>query len=344
MTTNPPMAESAAPHVPNETMRAWAQQRYGGPETVEPVRVPVPTPGPADLLLRVRACGIHAGDARLMRGDPALVRLAFGIRRPRTATRGIDVAGTVVAMGAAVTGFRIGDEVVAEIGVGGGLAEYAIIPAARAVSRPARISPAVAAALPVSGGTAWQALDAAGVHSGSRVLVIGASGGVGTYTVQLAAERGAEVWALAGERALGLVTGLGAAHTFDYRQVQPGAPELPPASFDAVIDIAGTAPLATLRGLLREGGTVVLVSGAGGKILGPLGRMLKAAVLSRRRRRIRSLAATARPEILAQLLELTDRGSIRPVIERTYSLDAARDALAHVDAGHAVGKVVVAVE
>ncbi|HIE61722.1 MAG TPA: NAD(P)-dependent alcohol dehydrogenase, partial [Microbacterium sp.] len=177
MTTNPPMAESAAPHVPNETMRAWAQQRYGGPETVEPVRVPVPTPGPADLLLRVRACGIHAGDARLMRGDPALVRLAFGIRRPRTATRGIDVAGTVVAMGAAVTGFRIGDEVVAEIGVGGGLAEYAIIPAARAVSRPARISPAVAAALPVSGGTAWQAPDAAGVHSGSRVLVIGASGG-----------------------------------------------------------------------------------------------------------------------------------------------------------------------
>ena len=90
MTTNPPMAESAAPHVPNETMRAWAQQRYGGPETVEPVRVPVPTPGPADLLLRVRACGIHAGDARLMRGDPALVRLAFGIRRPRTATRARD--------------------------------------------------------------------------------------------------------------------------------------------------------------------------------------------------------------------------------------------------------------
>ena len=152
------------------------------------------------------------------------------------------------------------------------------------------------------------------------------------------------MWALAGERALGLVTGLGAAHTFDYRQVQPGAPELPPASFDAVIDIAGTAPLATLRGLLREGGTVVLVSGAGGKILGPMGRMLKAAFLSRRRRRIRSIAATARPEILAQLLELTDRGSIRPVIERTYSLDAARDALAHVDAGHAVGKVVVAVE
>ncbi|WP_375237510.1 NAD(P)-dependent alcohol dehydrogenase [Microbacterium schleiferi] len=326
------------------TMVAWLQRRYGGPEVVESAQLPVPTPGATDLLVRVRACGIHAGDVRLMRGDPYLVRLAFGIRRPRARTRGMDVAGTVVAAGSEVTDFRPGDEVVAEIGVGGGLAEYAIIPAARAVARPADVPARIAAALPVSGGTAWQALDAAHVASGSRVLVIGAAGGVGTYTVQLAAQRGAEVWALAGERALDLMTDIGAAHAFDYRRVQPGSPEIPAESFDAVIDIAGTAPLSALRGLLRDGGTVVLVSGAGGKILGPMGRMLKAVFLSRRRRRIRSLAATARPEILAQLLELTDRGSIRPVIERTYSLDAARDALAHVDAGHAVGKVVVTVE
>lgn len=342
MTTNPPAAGSPTPA--NGTMRAWVQDRYGGPEVVELDRVPVPVPGATDLLVRVRACGIHAGDVRLMRGDPYLVRLAFGIRRPRTATRGIDVAGTVVAVGSEVTGSRPGDEVVAEIGVGGGLAEYAIVPAARAVVRPADVPVQHAAALPVSGGTAWQALDAAHVASGSRVLVIGAAGGVGTYTVQLAAQRGAEVWALAGERALDLMTDIGAAHAFDYRRVQPGSPEIPAESFDAVIDIAGTVPLSALRGLLRDGGTVVLVSGAGGKILGPMGRMLKAVFLSRRRRRIRSLAATAKPEILAQLLELTDRGSIRPVIERTYSLDAARDALAHVDAGHAVGKVVVAVE
>ena len=342
MTTNPPAAGSPTPA--NGTMRAWVQDRYGGPEVVELDRVPVPVPGATDLLVRVRACGIHAGDVRLMRGDPYLVRLAFGIRRPRTATRGIDVAGTVVAVGSEVTGSRPGDEVVAEIGVGGGLAEYAIRPAARAVVRPADVPVQHAAALPVSGGTAWQALDAAHVASGSRVLVIGAAGGVGTYTVQLAAQRGAEVWALAGERALDLMTDIGAAHAFDYRRVQPGSPEIPAESFDAVIDIAGTVPLSALRGLLRDGGTVVLVSGAGGKILGPMGRMLKAVFLSRRRRRIRSLAATAKPEILAQLLELTDRGSIRPVIERTYSLDAARDALAHVDAGHAVGKVVVAVE
>ncbi len=326
------------------TMAAWLQRRYGGPEVVESVQLPLPTPGPADLLVRVRACGIHAGDVRLMRGDPYLVRLAFGIRRPRARTRGMDVAGTVVGVGSDVTGFRVGDEVVAEIGVGGGLAEYAIMPAARAVSRPAEVSAPVAAALPVSGGTAWQALDAARVASGSRVLVIGAAGGVGTFTVQLAAQRGAEVWALAGERALDLVTDLGAGHVFDYKRVQPGSPELPAASFDAVIDIAGTAALTNLQALLRNGGTVVLVSGAGGKILGPMGRMLKAAFVSRRARRIRSLAATAKPEILARLLELSGEGSIRPVIQATYPLAAARDALAHVDAGHALGKVVVTVE
>ncbi|WP_434968657.1 NAD(P)-dependent alcohol dehydrogenase [Microbacterium sp. bgisy207] len=329
---------------PTTTMAAWLQHRYGGPEVVESDRLPVPAPGPTDLLVRVRACGIHAGDARLMRGDPYLVRLAFGIRRPRAAVRGMDVAGTVVAVGSGVTDYRPGDEVVAEIGVGGGLAEYAIMPAARAVARPDHVPAQLAAALPVSGGTAVQALDAASVGSGSRVLVIGAAGGVGTFAVQLAAQRGADVWALAGERALDLVTELGAAHVFDYRRVQPGSPELPAASFDAVIDIAGTAPLSVLRGLLREGGTVVLVSGSGGRVLGPMGRMLKAAFLSRRRRRIRSLAATAKPEVVAQLLELTGQGSIRPVIEQTYSFAAARDALAHVDAGHTVGKVVVTVE
>lgn len=344
MTTNPPAAGSPATPVSSGSMRAWLQRRYGGPEVVEPARVPVPAPGATDLLVRVRACGIHAGDVRLMRGDPSLVRLAFGIRRPRTVTRGMDVAGIVIAVGSGVTSFRPGDEVVAEVGVGGGLAEYAIMPAARAVSRPAEVSAPVAAALPVSGGTAWQALDAARVASGSRVLVLGAAGGVGTFTVQLAAQRGAEVWALAGERALDLVTDIGATHAFDYRRVQPGSPELPAASFDAVIDIAGTAPLTQLQGLLRDGGTVVLVSGAGGKVLGPMGRMLKAAFVSRRARRIRSLAATAKPEILAQLLQLTGEGSIRPVIQVTYPVEKARDALAHVDAGHAVGKVVVTVE
>ena len=246
MTDNEPEVGMRDPDLPT-TMAAWHQ-----PDVVEPARLPVPVPRPTDLLVRVRACGIHAGDARLMRGDPYLVRLAFGIRRPRTAVRGMDVAGTVVAVGSGVTALSPGDEVVAEIGVGGGLAEYAIIPAARAVARPDHVPAQLAAALPVSGGTAVQALDAASVGSGSRVLVIGAAGGFGTFAVQLAAQRGADVWALAGERALDLVTGLGAAHTFDYRQVQPGSPELPAASFDAVIDIAGTAPLSTLRALLRD--------------------------------------------------------------------------------------------
>lgn len=335
------------------TMPAWTQPRYGGPEVVSLDEVPVPAPRATELIVRVRATGIHAGDIRLMRGDPWLVRLAFGIRRPRTAVRGMDVAGTVVALGADVSGFAVGDEVVAELPSGGGLAPYAALPAARAARRPAAVAAHVAAVLPVSGGTAWQALDAAGLGdaaavgdaaAGRRVLVIGASGGVGTYTVQLARARGAEVWALTGARTIELVTGLGATRAFDYRVVQPGSPELPAGGFDAVIDIAGTAPLVALRNLLREGGSVVLVSGQGGRVLGPLGRMLRAMVLSRRGRRIRPLAAAANPEILATLLSLVTEGAIAPVIERVYPFAQARDALAHVDAGHTVGKVVVTQE
>lgn len=326
------------------TMAAWTQPRFGGPEVVTRGEVAAPTPGKSDLLIRVAACGIHAGDVRVMRGDPWLVRLAIGIRRPRVAVRGIDVAGTVVAVGGEVTGFAVGDDVVAEIAWGGGLAEYALVPAAKAVGRPAGVAAATAAVLPVSGGTAWQALEAGGVREGTRVLVIGASGGVGTYAVQLAAHRGAEVWALTGARSIELVTRLGATRCFDYRAVQPGAPELPTSSFDAVIDIAGTAPLTALRDLLREGGTVVLVSGQGGRVLGPMGRMLAAMFVSRSKRRIRALAAAARPEILTQLLALTAEGAISPVIERAYSFDAAGEALAHVDAGHTVGKVVVTVD
>lgn len=334
-----PSAQSPAPLPP--TMAAWHQARYGGPDAQRRGELGVPTPGKHDLLIRVAATGIHAGDVRVMRGDPWLVRLATGIRRPRVAVRGMDVAGTVVATGVEVAGFGVGDEVVAEIPWGGGLAEYAIVPVVRAVRRPDAVPSAAAAVLPVSGGTAWQALESGGVRAGSRVLIVGASGGVGTYAVQLAAHRGADVWALTGARTAGLVTDLGASRVFDYTTVQPGSPELPTDSFDAVIDIAGTAPLRALQQLVRVGGTVVLVSGHGGRVLGPTGRMLAAMFLSRPTRRIRALAATAKPEILQQLLALTADGAIAPVIERTYPFDEAVGALAHVDAGHTVGKVVV---
>lgn len=341
-----------------DTMPAWRQTRYGGPEVVALEQVDVPAPGRREVLLRVRATGLNSGDVHVLRGEPLLVRTAFGVRRPRQAVRGMDVAATVVALGEEVSGFALGDEVVCELPGGGGLATYAVAPAARLVHRPASLDPIAAAALPIAAGTAWQALERGGLGavpavpapadatrlpaSRRRVLVIGASGGVGTFTVQLAALRGAEVWALCGERSRAVVEGLGAVRTFDYRAVQPGSPELGTGSFDVVIDIAGTVPLRALQRLVRDGGAVVLVSGEGGRVLGPIGRILGAAFRSvGSQRPLKPLAAVAKADVLAELIALTASGSIRPVIERTFPFGEARDALAQVDAGHVVGKVVV---
>ena len=172
--------------------------------------------------------------------------------------------------------------------------------------------------------------------------MIGASGGVGTFTVQLAALRGAEVWALCGERNRALVEGLGATRTFDYRSVQPGSPELGEASFDAVIDIAGTATLSALQGLVRDGGSVVLTSGEGGRVLGPIGRLLKASLRSLGSKRpLRFLAAVAKTDVLEKLVALAADGSLKPVIEKTYPFAEADAAITYLDSRHAAGKLVV---
>lgn len=332
-----------------DVMTAWRQERYGDADVVTLQPVPTPAPGRGQVLVRPLAVGLNSGDIHVMRGEPLLVRAAFGVRRPRQPVRGMDAAGTVIAVGDGVKDVVVGDEVVGELPAGGGLAGFAIAPASRLVRRPRALDPVVAASLPIAAGTAWQALDRAGVPeqatstSPRRVLVIGASGGVGTFAVQLAALRGADVWALCGERNRRLVEGLGAARTFDYRAVQPGAPELGEGRFDAVIDIAGTAPVRTLQRLVRHGGAAVLVAGEGGRVLGPVGRIASAAVLSLASRRpLRPLAATAKPEVLRRLLDLTTEGRLRPVIERVYAFEDAAAALAHVAAGHTVGKVVVA--
>ncbi len=327
------------------SMSAWRQSTYGGPEVVTLDRVAVPEPRAGEVLPRVRAAALHAGDVHIMHGDPLLVRLFFGLTRPRIATRGMDVAGTVVAAGPGTDTLAVGDEVVGEL-PGGGLAEYVVARTERVVARPESVDAVTAAALPVSAGTAWQSLDLAAdrVGAGRRVLVIGASGGVGTYTVQLAALREAEVWAICGARNEQLIAGLGAARTFDYARVDAGAapPELPPASFDAVIDIVGRAPLRALRRLAAPGGCVVMVSGEGGRVLGPVARMLRAGLLSMTPGpRLKPLTATAKRDITRSLLGLVAEGKLHPVVERTFSLTEAGSALAHVDAGHTVGKVVV---
>lgn len=322
-----------------DTMITWRQRRYGGAEVVLPGTVDVPVPRRGEVLLRVQATALNAGDVRVMRGDPLLVRAVFGVTRPRQPVRGMDVAGTVVRVGSDVEALREGDLVVGQL-AGGGLAAFATAPASALVPVPPGVTPAEAACLPIAGGTALQALDKAAVAADGRVLVIGASGGVGTFAVQLAAARGATVDALCGARSARIVRDLGATAVHDYHAVTPA--HLDRGAYDAVIDIAGTAPLRDLQMLLRPGGMAVLVSGAGGRVLGPVRRMMAAAVRSRRDRRIAPLAAVASPDRTRRLVQMVADGELRPLIERTFSLEEAADALAHIDSGHALGKIVVA--
>lgn len=326
-----------------ETMNAWRRETYGPSSGVSLEQISVPVPHRGEVLLKVRATSLNAGDVRLLLGDPLLVRPVFGLTRPKYPVRGMEVAGTVVAVGPDVVSAEIGEDVVGELVGGGGLAEYVRVPASRLVPTPPDITAEAASSLPIAAGTAWQALDLAGVGlrggEAPRVLIIGASGGVGTFAVQLAALRGAEVWAACSARNAPLVERLGAVRTFDHRESPLS--EIPDGRFDAIVDIAGGMPLRELQRLVGHGGRIVLVTGDGGHVLGPIPRMLRAAVLSIGSRRIRPLAATPRPEVLAKLLELVADGRVVPVIEREYPFAEASAALAHLEAGHTVGKVVV---
>lgn len=321
-----------------DTMNAWRQTRYGGPEVVQRAQCARPEAGPGELVLRVDAASLNSADVRIMRGMPLLVRTAFGWRTPRTPVPGRDVAGTVVAVGDGVATFRTGDRVAGELRQAGGLGEFTVARATEVTPIPGAVDAATAAALPLAGGTAWQALDLGAVEAGFRVLVLGAGGGVGTHLVRLAVLRGAEVHALCSPRAADAVAGLGATRV-DPRDTPLSS--LPAGAYDTVFDLGGRAPLRALQRLVRDGGSVIMVA-AGENPVGPIGRMLRAALLSTRSRRpIRVLMASADPEVTASLLELAASGKLHPVIDSTYVASEARAALERVDAGGLVGKVIV---
>ncbi|MFI8631452.1 NAD(P)-dependent alcohol dehydrogenase [Microbacterium sp. NPDC077663] len=317
-----------------DTMTVWRQRRYGSADAVRPETVPVPVPRAGEVLLQTDAVSLNSGDVHLMRGEPGLVRVALGARGPRIRGRGMDVAGTVLALGEGVTELAVGGAVVGAWRET--LADRVVVPAKRLVRVPSRVTPAVAATLPIAGNTAVQTLDACRVGRGSRVLVAGAGGGVGTFLVQLAADRGAEVWATCGERAQPVLERFGAVRTFDYRALELG--DLPRGRFDAVVDIAGEPPLTVLRDLLAPGGTAALVGGDGHPFFGPVGGILHSLVA---RGRFRPITSVAKTETTAQLVDLAASGRLTPHIERVFPLSQARAALAHVEAGRTVGKVVV---
>lgn len=321
------------------TMRAAVQRRYGPPSVLESSVVGIPLPRPGDVLVRVGAASVHPGDYFVMTGKPYVVRLVFGLRRPRHGIPGMDLAGVVAAVGKNVTALRPGDEVFGW-STAGTLAEYACVPAANLVSVPAGVSVVDAAAVPTSAMTALQALRRiANVQPGQTVLVTGASGGVGSFAVQIAKALGAEVTGVCSTRNADLVRSLGADHVIDYTETDF---TLTGKRYDVILDNVEAQPMAAVRRALTPTGTLIPNSGRGGRWLGPLGRIVKARVVSGfTRQRLKPFTSIGKRQDLLTLADLLTTGQVTPVIDRTYALDEAADALRYVAAGHTRGKVVI---
>ena len=320
-------------------MKAFIQDRYGGADTLELREKPAPAPGRGEVLVGVRAVGIDRGTWHLMHGLPLLMRLGTGFRGPRQPTPGRALAGVVESVGEGGTRFAVGDEV---FGTGSGsLAELVVASEGRLAGKPGSLTFAEAAAVPISAQTALQGLRNIGrVEAGQAVLVIGASGGVGSYAVQLAKAFGAEVTGVCSTGKADLVRALGADHVIDYTRsdIAEGG-----RRYDLVLDIAGNRPVAELRRVLTDRGALVIVGGeGGGRVLGGLERQLGAVALSPFvRHRLTMFVASENGADLETLTALVDRGAVRPAVDREFPFESAPDAVRHFESGQARGKVVV---
>jgi len=322
-------------------MEAIVQRRYGTvPEDVfRLAQIPRPAIKAGEVLVRVRAAGVDRGTWHLMAGQPYLMRiLGFGLRAPKTPVPGWAVAGTVEAVGQDVTGLEPGDEVFGT--AQGSFAQYATARASRLVPKPASLTFEQAAAMPGSAPTALQALrDHANLRPGQHVLVIGASGGVGTFAVQLAKAFGAEVTGVSSTAKTDLVRAVGADHVLDYTREDPVAGR---HRYDVIVDIGGNRRLAHLRRALAPTGTLVITGGEGGRWLGGIGRNLRAQVLSPFvRQKLTAFVARQRRADLMTLRDLAGSGAVTPAIGRTYPLSQAAAAVRHLAEGRARGKIVI---
>lgn len=320
-------------------MRAILQSGYGSTDVLSLADLPPPTPGPGEVLVRVAAAAVDRGTWHVMAGLPYPVRPALGLTRPRQPVPGLDLSGTVVALGPGVSRLRVGDRV---FGIGrGSLAELARAREEKLAPAPAALPLEDAAALGVSGLTALQALEDEGrLRAGERVLILGASGGVGTFAVQLAAALGAEVTAVCSAAKAGPVRALGAREVLDYRRDDPTEA---PGRFHLVLDVAGNRPLARLRRALAPEGRLVFVGNEGaGDWFGMFARPLRAALASPfTRQRFVMLFSREDRGGLSRLAAHVDAGRVRPVIDRRIPLEAVAGALRDLEAGRVLGKVLV---
>jgi NADPH:quinone reductase-like Zn-dependent oxidoreductase len=328
-------------NAPGRTMKAIVRDRYGSADVLSVSDVELPGVGDEEVLVRVRAAGLDRGAWHIMAGLPYLIRIAgYGVRRPKTAGLGSELSGVVRAVGANVTGIEPGEAVFGTCSAS--FAEYASAPLDKLARMPANLSFEQAAAVPVSAVTALQALrDRGRVKSGQRVLIIGASGGVGTFAVQIAKALGAHVTGVSSAAKVDLVRSLGADQVIDYTHADITDDG---QRYELVLDIGGNRPLSQLRRVLTREGTLVIVGGeGGGRWTGGIHRQLGAMVVSLFvRQRLGTFIAKENSTDLDALRELIEAGSVTPAVDRVVALDQVPDAIRDLASGHVRGKIVIA--
>jgi NADPH:quinone reductase-like Zn-dependent oxidoreductase len=321
-------------------VKAMVQEGYGPPEVLHLEDVQKPAPAESEVLVRVRAAGVNWADYSVLTGVPYMVRLGFGIRRPRAAIRGTDVAGVIEAVGSQVTGFEVGDEVFGWCK--GAFAEYVCVPEENLVIKPPEISFPQAAGVPMAGLVALQALrDVGRVQPGQKVLINGASGGIGSFAVQIAKAMGAEVTGVCSTSNVEFVASLGADRVIDYTENDFTEED---DVYDFILDIADKHSLAARRRVLASKGTLVPNSGEGGRLAGSLWRIVAARVISLfTSQNLHPFLSQYERGDLTALSEMIRAGDVEPVVGKTYPLVEAADALEYVGRRHARGKTVVTV-
>lgn len=324
-------------------MKAIVRDRYGPPDILELREVDPPEPGEGEVLVEVRAASVNPYDWHFLRGEPYFMRVQAGLRKPKMAVLGADIAGVVEKVGPNVSGYGPGDEVFCEDDSGGGFAEFATVSEDLLQQKPANLSFEHAATVPLAGLTALQALrDHGRLEAGQRVLIIGASGGVGTFAVQIAKSLGAHVTGVCSTRNIELVRSIGADAVIDYTREEFTAAATP---FDLILQLAGMAAPGECRRVLARKGALLLSSGdSEGRWIGPVSRIIKALAISPFvSQRMVPFVAKPNKEDLGTLRGLIESGKVTPVIDRTYELAAVPEAIAYIEQGHARGKVVITI-
>jgi NADPH:quinone reductase-like Zn-dependent oxidoreductase len=334
--------KSGKTKAPGKTMRAIVQRSYGSAEVLKLETLDIPPIGPKEVLIEVHCAALDRGTWHLMTGTPYLIRmLGFGLLRPKQLTPGLDVAGRVIEIGSHVTRFSPGDEV---FGIANGsFAEYTVASEDKLVAKPADMTYEIAAAAPISGTTALEALtDVGQLQAGQKVLIVGASGGVGTYTVQLAKALGAEVTGVASASKANLLRSLGADHIVDYQTDYLANSE---CHYDLIIDIGGRNKVSRLRRVLTPEGTLVFVGGEGGNhFTGGIGRQVWASLMSIfLKQRLTMFIAGESHLTIERLSGFIQSGEVQPSIGTRYSLDDVPAAMNAIEVGNVRGKAVIMV-